>query len=110
MVPVLQSFVEGMELTVQLHRTFVDEGGQRRRGLSQREKEQVMPTLGAGRSGRGGSLPRAAAGQGCPLHQGMERQGLQQRLLRRLSSQRMDTHMHLSQLPCLQCQGLSGQH
>ena len=39
--PPVQMFVEQMDLTVALHRTFLRGDGQRRQGLSEREKQQA---------------------------------------------------------------------
>ncbi len=38
----VQLYVEGMDLTVQLHRIFLDDSGQRRQGLTAQEKLQVL--------------------------------------------------------------------
>lgn len=41
----LQAFIQGMDLTVLLYRTFIGEDGQARHGLSERQRQQATVTF-----------------------------------------------------------------
>ena len=43
----LQMFVESMDLTVQLHRIFLDDSGRQRQGLTSRENQEVGEEAGS---------------------------------------------------------------